>query len=88
MAEKLKTKRVALSLAGVSAILYIACALLIFVVPNLTIKLFSYIFHGINISSITDKSITLTGTLIGLVEIVIYALITGALFAWIYNKIN
>ena len=88
MADKLNAKRVALSLATVSAILYVACALLIFIAPDFTMGLFSKIFHGIDITQIADTSISLGSTLLGLVEIIIYALIAGWLFAWVYNKIK
>ena len=86
MSDKLNTKKVALSLAVVSAILYIACALFIAIAPNLAIKLFSNLFHGIDITKITNTSISLGSILFGLIEIIVYALIAGWLFAWIYNK--
>ena len=88
MTDKLNTKRVALSLAIVSAILYIACALLIAIAPDFTMSLFSNVFHGIDITQIADTSISLGSTLIGLVEIIVYALIAGWLFAWVYNKLK
>ncbi|MDP3026246.1 MAG: DUF5676 family membrane protein [Nanoarchaeota archaeon] len=88
MSDKLNTKRVALSLASVSAILYIACALLIAIAPDFTTGLFSKVFHGIDITQIADTSISLGSTLIGLVEIIIYALIAGWLFVFIYNKLK
>ena len=88
MNNKLNAKRVALSLAIVSAILYIACALLITIAPNLTIGLFGKIFHGLDITQIADISVSFGSTLIGLVEIIIYALIAGWLFAWVYNRFS
>ena len=88
MSDKLNTKRVALSLASVSAILYIACALLIAIAPDFTTGLFSKVFHGIDITQIADTSISFGSTLLGLVEIIIYALIAGWLFAVIYNKLK
>ena len=88
MTDKLSTKKVALSLAIVSAILYIACALLLAIAPEFTLNLFSNLFHGIDITQITSTSISLGSTLIGLVEIIVYALIAGWLFALVYNKIK
>ena len=86
MTDKLNAKRVAMTLAIVSAILYIACALLIAIAPDFTMNLFSNLFHGIDINKIASTSISLAGTLLGLVEIIVYALIAGWLFALIYNK--
>jgi len=87
MAEKLNARKVAYSLAGVSGIIYIICAILVAISPSGTVMVFSYMFHGIDISQISTTP-TLSGTIIGLVEIVILALIVGWLFAKIYNKIK
>ena len=88
MAEKLNSKRVAFSLAIVSAILYLVCTIFIYIAPNFTVNLFSNLFHGIDITKIEDTSISLGNTLIGLIEIVVYSLIAGWLFALIYNKLK
>ena len=87
MAEKLNARKVAYSLAGVSGIIYIICAILVAISPSGTVMVFGYMFHGIDISQISTTP-TLSGTIIGLVEIVILALIVGWLFAKIYNKIK
>lgn len=84
MADKLNTRKVAYSLAVVSGIVYIICAILIVISQELTVKTFSYLFHGIDITKIATAP-TLSGTLIGFAEIVILALIVGWLFAVIYN---
>lgn len=88
MTEKLNSKRVALSLTIVSSILYIACALLVVIAPDFTTKLFSSLFHGIDIIQIATTNISFVSVLIGLVEIIVYTLIAGWLFAWIYNKLK
>ena len=86
MTEKLSAKRAALSLAAVSGIISIVCALLILIVPQFTMNLFGAIFHGIDISQIT-KPITFGGAILGTVEVIILGLIVGWLFAKIYNSI-
>ena len=86
--EKLKPNVVAISLASVSGILYVICALLFAINPTLILTLFKNVFHGIDITQIAQTSISLSNTLIGLVEIVIYSLITGWLFAVIYNAVS
>jgi small-conductance mechanosensitive channel len=88
MVEKLNSKRVALSLAIVVSIFYIACALLVVIAPDFTTKLFSNLFHGIDITQIATANISFWGVLIGLIEIIIYTLIAVWLFAWIYNKLK
>ena len=88
MAEKLNPKRVALSLAIVSSIFYIVCALLVVIAPDFTTKLFGNLFHGIDITQIATTNISFGSVLIGLVQIIIYTLIVGWLFALIYNKLK
>ena len=87
MAEKLNPKKVALSLASVAGIVYIICAILVAIAPAWTVNTFGALFHGIDITKIATIP-TLTGTIIGFVEIIVLSLIVGWLFAVIYNKIK
>ncbi len=85
MANKLNPKLVSLSLAAASGVLYILCALIFAVSPTTGLNLFSYIFHGIDITQIAQTSVSFAGILIGFVEIVLWSLLAGWLFAVIYN---
>lgn len=85
MAAKLNAKLVALSLAGVSGILYIICALLVAIAPTTTLNMFSNVFHGIDITQIAATNISLGNTLLGLIEILVYALVAGWIFVAVYN---
>jgi len=85
MTEKLSAKRVSLSLATLTGIISIICALLIAIAPQFTIKFFGAIFHGINLSQI-EKTMTLGGAITGIIAAIILALIIGWIFAVIYNK--
>ena len=85
MANKLSPKAAAFALAGVSGLLYLVCVILIVIAPEATIKFFGSLFHGINIELITQKSISFSSAIVGFVEILIGSLITGWLFAKIYN---
>lgn len=85
MAEKLSVKRVGYSLAAVFGIVYAVCAVLVAISPDGTVKAFRYLFHGIDISKIAAMP-TITGTIIGFVEIIVLGFIVGWLFAKIYNS--
>lgn len=85
MTDKLNPKKVSLSLALVTGILSIICALLIAIAPEATLKLFGAIFHGMDITKIA-VAISLGRAILGTVTVIILALITGWLFAVIYNK--
>ncbi len=87
MIEKLNAKRVSLSLAIVFGIISIVCAILIAVVPEGTLNLFGSIFHGIDITKI-QTTMTFVGAILGTIVTILLALITGWLFAFIYNKLR
>ena len=83
----LNPRRVAFSLALVTAILSIICALLIAVAPEAMTKLFGTIFHGIDIQEIATP-FSWGNAVLGTIVITVIALITGWLFAVVYNKIR
>lgn len=87
MAEKLNVKRVSLSLAYVTAIVSIVCALLLTIFPNGATKLFGSVFHGLDISNIA-VAVSWPNALIGTIVAVVLALIIGWLFAKIYNSVK
>ena len=83
--EKLNPKKVSLSLAATSGIVSTACALLIAVAPQFTVNLFGAVFHGIDLSNI-QKTMTISSAILGTMEVIVFALIVGWLFAKIYNS--
>lgn len=86
--DKLNEKKVAFSLAGTSGVIYVICAILVAISPVGTVKVFGYLFHGIDVSKIMRESVTFMGTVIGLIEIIILGAVVGYIFAMIYNKIK
>ncbi|TSC96408.1 MAG: hypothetical protein Athens071426_187 [Parcubacteria group bacterium Athens0714_26] len=62
--------------------MYIACALFVAIFPNLSADLVGWLTHSDSI----ERSITLGGTVAGLIEVVIYIYIAARLFAWAFNK--
>lgn len=87
MTDKLNIKKVSLSLATVSGILYVLCAILFAIAPQTALSLSKDLFHGIDITQIA-KNTTLEGTIIGFVEIIVLSLLVGWLFAVIYNYLS
>ncbi len=87
MANKLNPKLVSFSLAAVSAILSLLCALLLAIAPQATLGFFGSIFHGMDIAKIAT-SVTVSGVITGLVAIIIVAFVTGWLFAITYNYLS
>ena len=85
MDKGLNPKAAAFSLAIISGIIYLLCVIFFAIVPQGTLNFFRYIFHGIDIIKIAGTTISLSSTAIGFVEIIIFSLICGWLFATVYN---
>ena len=88
MVGNLKPKSVGYSLALVAGIVYLACAILVVIMPTWTVNVFSALFHGIDITEIARASVPLTTAILGLVEIIVMGYLVGWLFAVVYNKFN
>lgn len=84
MANRLNPKVVSVSLAVAGAALSLLCALLLALAPAASLRFFGSIFHGIDVSTIAAP-VTVNGVLTGLGAIVIVALVSGWLFAVVYN---
>ena len=85
MTNELNPKIVSLSLATVSGIFYILCAIIIAITPQIALDFSKHMFHGIDITQIARTSIPIGSTVIGFIEIIILSLIAGWLFAVVYN---
>ena len=86
--ENINVKASGITFALVSTILSLLCALSYWLFPNILIRYFNYITHGIDITPITTRSISLINVLIGLVIVFISAYLIGILFGIVYNYFN
>ncbi len=76
-----------LAFALTGGLLYVICAAFVALWPRGTISFFSKWFHGINLTEIAATTqITVGNFMIGLAGVVITAYLTGAFYAWTYNK--
>ena len=83
--DRLNGKVVGMTLAITSVAVYIICAVLYWIIPETLVGYANYLFHGIDISLITNKTMTFGSTIIGLVLIFISSYLIGVLFAALYN---
>ncbi len=73
--------------AGTMGIVYIICAVFVGFWPDFSLKLFGWMVHLVNVDKFAgDVSITASGFLIGLVQILVYTYVGAWLFAWLHNK--
>ncbi len=88
MADKLSPKIVSLSLASISGIAYIFCAIFFAIAPQVALGFFKNMFHGVDITRIASAAIPPGNTIAGFVEIIGLSLVAGWLFALIYNYLQ
>lgn len=87
--EKLNQNAIALSVGITTALVYLVCLIFVAIFPlQTTITVGNYFVHGIDISSIATKNITLAKSLIGLIAVSLSAAVTGYIFAFMYNWIG
>lgn len=82
---ELNTKKFALAAAETGAVLYIACALLVAIAPDLAMTLLGWLAHVTNTETLA-RSVTMTGVVYGLIQVVIYVYIAAYMFSWLYNR--
>ena len=79
---ELNKNKFALAAAEVLGVWYIICALLVALVPNLAVKLFSWMVHLVNL----EPGVSFPEVLYGFVEVVILTYISAYVFAWLHNR--
>lgn len=81
---KLKIKAFALASGAASAIIYVIGCIIFAIAPGFTLKIFSYIGHAD--FSIFTKVFNFGNFILGLIILFVVSYLSGALFAWFYNK--
>jgi len=79
---QLDKNKFALAAASVLGIWSAICAILVFIAPNLTLKLFSWMAHLVNLQS----GVSFPGAIYGVVEVFVLTYITTYVFAWLHNR--
>lgn len=85
----LNTKAVSLSFAITMVILYLLCALFVYISPQAFLAFLNNWAHGMDLTMIVSpRPFTFTSFIIGLVSIFIASLVFGYLFSAIYNALS
>lgn len=73
--------------AGTMGIVYVVCAVFVWLWPDLALQLFGWLVHLVNVDKFAgDVVITLTSFIGGLVQILVYTYVGAYLFAWLHNR--
>ena len=87
--DKLNQNAVAFAVGITTALVYLVCLIFVAVFPLETVvTVGNYFVHGIDISSIATKSITIGKSIIGLLLVLISGAATGYIFALFYNWVG
>ena len=80
----LNAKSLAMSFASVAAVLWVACSVLVALLPGPMMSMTAHMFHS-DMSGLS-WTLTWTGFFIGLVAWTLWAAVAGWLIAWTYNR--
>ncbi len=87
--ERLNQNAVAFAVGITTALVYLVCLIFVAVFPlEMIVTIGNYFVHGIDISSIATKNITIAKSIIGLVVVSLSGAVTGYIFALLYNWIG
>ena len=87
--ENINPQRVGVAVAITGTVASLACALLVWILPQAAVQaVFSSIFHGVSVSVIDKTSMTLGNVLLGLVSVGILGYVLGLVYAYVYNWIG
>ncbi|MBI2135848.1 hypothetical protein HYU06_02140 [Candidatus Woesearchaeota archaeon] len=86
--SRLNPNRVGLSLGISGAAISAICGILVLLFPNAMVNLANYIFHGLDVTKIASKVITLRNFVFGIIAVFVWAYLTGYIFVIAYNKLS
>ena len=76
-------KRFSLAAALTVSIISAFCALVVFLIPDIAVKLFGWLVHLVNLE---PAEITLAGAIIGIIQAFVYTYIGAWIFVWLHNR--
>jgi len=87
MSDKLNANKFSLAAAATMGIIYLICAVFVFLWPDFALQLFGWLVHLVNVDKFTgDVNVTIFGFVLGLVQVLVYTYIGALIFVWLHNK--
>lgn len=84
---ELQKQQFSLAVASTFGIMYVVCAVLTALSPEIALKLLGWVAHIVNVDKFAGGvEVTLGGVAMGLLEIIIYGYVASYLFASLYNR--
>ena len=83
--EKIHSWPAVMAMSLTRGITYVVCALLVAISPSNAVSFFNVLFHGIDLSKIMGKAITISSFFIGLIEAILITALLTLIFVTFYN---
>lgn len=83
---ELNKSKFALALANTLALVYLVCAIFVVLWPGAALQLVGWLAHLVNADKFLTVGVTVGGFIAGLIQVWVYALIVGWIFAWLHNR--
>lgn len=80
---ELNKKKFALAAAEIMGIWYVICASLVALVPDLAMKLFSWMVHLVNLEA---GIVSFPAVIYGFIEVAVLTYVSAYVFAWLHNR--
>lgn len=89
MIMKFDANKFALSAAITMGGVYVICAALVAVSPDIALRLTGWVFHIVDLDKVVGATnITLAGFIAGLAEILIWSYVIAFAFSYLYNRLT
>lgn len=84
---ELNKNKFAWSGAMTMGIIYLVCAVFVWLWPDFSLKLLGWLTHLVNVDKFAgDVQITLGGFVMGFLQVLVYTYAGAWLFAWLHNR--
>lgn len=80
---ELDKNKFAMAASAVIGVWYVICATLVALIPDLAMKLFSWMVHLVNLEA---GVVGLPEAVYGFIEVIIFTYITTYVFVWLHNR--
>ncbi len=79
---ELDKNKFSMAAAGTMGIIYVVCALFVWLWPDFSVRLFGWLTHLVNLT----VEVTPVGAVYGLLQVVVYTYVGAWIFAWLHNR--
>lgn len=84
---ELDKNKFSMAAAGTMGIVYVVCAVFVWLWPDFALQLFGWLVHLVNVDKFAgDVAITAGGLVIGLAQVLVYTYVGAYIFAWLHNR--